>query len=293
MKNAKQILFIIPIFLLNITSVIAECKLNHTITQQGGFENLRDQYIASAKFGDAEAQFCLGKLYNSNITSNNGYSAKNYDEVFNLNIKNAIKWYTKSANQGYPDAQYSLASMYIHWVVDIDTAIKWKKLAARNGHNAAQYSLGEIYETGTSLFYKGEPVKTDIDQAIKWYKMSAKNNNINAVLSLAEIYFNDDTIKNNYRSALEYFNKTIEIDPRGGNAYLSYYYLGMMYENGFSLPRDYSMAYAYFNISSTYRHGELDWVIKAKNRLDSLESKMTPSQIERGQQWAREWNRKL
>ena len=62
--------------------------------------------------------------------------------------------------------------------------------------------------------------------------------------------------------------------------------LGFMYDNGWGVPKDYVLAYMWFNLSAT--NGDK---IGQKNR-DIVEKRMTPSQIEDAQRLAREWLKK-
>ena len=62
-----------------------------------------------------------------------------------------MEWYRKSAEQGDPRAQFSLANCYFHGhgvEEDATEVVKWMRKAAKQGHAGAQYDLGICYEDG-------------------------------------------------------------------------------------------------------------------------------------------------
>jgi hypothetical protein len=80
--------------------------------------------------------------------------------------KEAIKWYTKAAEQGYASAQYSLGIMYQS--KDYKEAFKWFTKAAEQGDASAQFALGEMY-------YKSEGVVENHIEAYKWFLLAEMN----------------------------------------------------------------------------------------------------------------------
>ena len=111
------------------------------------------------------------------------------------NQEEAVKWYRKSAEQGYADAQYNLAELLLS--KDGKEAFKWYQKAAKQGHAGAQDSLGLCYEdmdmeagAQNSLsflydelelereieidIYSGMGVETDSAKAVEWYRKAAE-----------------------------------------------------------------------------------------------------------------------
>ena len=82
----------------------------------------------------AEAQNNLGLMYEF------GHGVeKNYAE--------AVRWYTKAAEQGYASAQINLALIYLqgHGVKqDYAEALRWYTKAAEQGHAEAQYWVDKL-----------------------------------------------------------------------------------------------------------------------------------------------------
>jgi len=82
--------------------------------------------------------------------------------------KEAVKWYTKAAEQGNVDAQYNLGLMYNNGqgvIQDYKEAVKWYTKAAEQGNVDAQYNLGLMY-------YKGQGVPKDYVMAHMYWNIS-------------------------------------------------------------------------------------------------------------------------
>lgn len=82
-----------------------------------------------------------------------------------LNIKLALYYYTQSAKQNHPTAQFFLGILYYlgkYVDQDINKSINYFKLASKESYEANFY-LGVIYSNG-------EYVKPDIDEAIRYFK---------------------------------------------------------------------------------------------------------------------------
>ena len=59
----------------------------------------------------------------------------------------AVKWYRRSAERGYADAQFCLGVCYHHGIgigQDVDTALSWYRKAVAGGHKGAQQSIDKI-----------------------------------------------------------------------------------------------------------------------------------------------------
>jgi hypothetical protein len=90
--------------------------------------------------------------------------------------KQAVKWYTKAAEQGDAKAQHNLALMYdIGQGVpqDYKQAVKWYTKAAEQGHAGAQHNLALLYA-------KGQGVPQDNVYAHMWFNLAAANGQENA-----------------------------------------------------------------------------------------------------------------
>ena len=94
-----------------------------------------------------------------------------------------VRWYQKSAQQAYGNAQYNLAASYAHATgipQDFQQAAFWYHKAAEQGHALAQYSLGVSY-------YYGIGQQKNIIEAEKWLQQAAAQNEQQAIGLLKKI----------------------------------------------------------------------------------------------------------
>ena len=127
----------------------------------------------------------------------------------------AVKWFRKSAEQGFAEAQNSLGRCYYCGygvVLNSAEGIKWYLKAAEQGHADAQLSMGLIYEdkedyVNAAIFYQkaadqevaeaqyrlgncyefGHGVKQDMDKALEWYRKAAKLGNKYAIEEMVRL----------------------------------------------------------------------------------------------------------
>jgi len=90
-----------------------------------------------------------------------------YEEDATQDNEQAIKWWTKLAEQGYVKPQYRL-SVIFQAKQDNEQSLKWLTQAASNCHPLSQFLLGEKYRQGTG------GVKQDDKQAVKWLTRATK-----------------------------------------------------------------------------------------------------------------------
>ena len=75
-----------------------------------------------------------------------------------------------AAEQGLPEAQYNLGTMYALGQgvpEDLDAALHWYRSAAEQGNPAARYNLGLMHS-------KGHGVPIDFVKAVSWYRNAAE-----------------------------------------------------------------------------------------------------------------------
>jgi TPR repeat protein len=114
--------------------------------------------VKRAEAGNAPAQFSLGLCYQEG-------------EGVAKNEKEAISWYSKSAEQGNPLAQLKLARIHDHEFGfeprDMSKAFSFYQKAAQQNNPEAQARLGHCYANG-------EGVQKDEKEAFKWFRRSAE-----------------------------------------------------------------------------------------------------------------------
>ena len=123
-------------------------------------EKAGELFQKAAKYADkgiASAQFCRGMCY----LAGNGVEP---------DVREAVRWFHKSAEQDFADAQFMLGMVYMNGMNAIpqsdEEAVKWVRRAATLGHADAQYLLGEWYCTGTY-------VPADAAEGYRWIKLAA------------------------------------------------------------------------------------------------------------------------
>jgi Sel1 repeat len=145
---------------------------------------------------------------------------------------------------------------------------KTKELAEKGG-SLAQFNLGLCYDLG-------DGVPKDLVQAAKWYRKSAEQGNLNAQCALGNSYFRGEGVLKDSVEAVKWFRKAAE----QGDEYAQSS-LGLCYYEGDGVLKDTVEAYAYFNLAGITSE-------KVRGCRDTLEKKMTPSQIEAGQKRSKE-----
>ena len=111
-----------------------------------------------------------------------GYSYE-YGNGTERNYEKALEWYAKAAEQGNNCAQCNLGLMFEYGrgvPIGLATAFQWYKKSAESGWAVGKYRLGLCYETG-----KG--VAIDVEAARGWYKKAAYDGNEDAKKALLRL----------------------------------------------------------------------------------------------------------
>jgi uncharacterized protein len=188
-------------------------------------------------------------------------------------FETALREWTPLAKQGHVQAQYNLALMYDNGEgvpQDYKTAVKWYTLAAEKGDADAQYNLGVMYR-------KGDGVLQDDKTAVKWYTLAAEQGNADAQYNLGQMYRKGEGVPQDDKTAVKWY--TLAAEKGDADAQ---YNLGVMYVNGNGVIQDNAYAHMWWNIAAS--NGDKD---AGKNR-QTVAKEMTPSQLEKAQDLARE-----
>ena len=179
------------------------------ISEQEDLGNSEELY--SAGFKALKEKVKQGDLHYSNVL---GYAYR-FGIGTEENIKQAIKVFTPSAEQGNAMSLGHLSELYL----EQDKIEKAKQLmlkAAEKNNDVAQYNLGySIYEAGS-------------EESLYWLNRAAENNNLQAIMYLASYYHNQDIKK-----AIYYYQKGAELNDSQAMLELSY-----LYENGEGIEKD-------------------------------------------------------
>jgi TPR repeat protein len=243
----------------------------------------------AADQGYAPAQFHLGFIYEEGL----GVLEDKAE---------AMKWYRKSADQGFALAQEWLGMKYTGWPglprnqTEKDEGIMWLRKAADQGSANAQNALGGMY-------LEGHGVPRSSSEAVKWFRMSADQDHTQWQLGIRDFGFRQNYAEDlenfarrhlgiiyelglglpqNYAEAATWFRKAA--DRGDSDAQVE---LGKMYLEGRGVPQNYVLAHMWFNLAAAkeyndnYREGSL-------NR-ERTEKMMTPAQVTEAQKLAHEW----
>lgn len=157
------------------------------------YKKAYDIWKPLAEKGDARAQYELANLYD-------GYLYDDKNEMY--------KWYLKSANQGYTEAEGIMAYLYENGVdgflnIDIEKAIYWYERMAKKGNLEGIYNLGFLYQHGKKNY-----LSKDYTKAVKWYKIGANKGHKSSQRELANLYYSGNGVEMNKIKAYELWLKS-------------------------------------------------------------------------------------
>lgn len=155
---------------------------------------------------------------------------------------------------------------------DYATALReWRPLAEA-GDSVAQAALGFMY-------YDGEGVPQNFAQAYMWFLLAAEQGNVHAQTVLGVMYAEDGLgVSQDYAEAVKWYRLAAEQGYARAQSNL-----GVMYAKGRGVPQNYVQAHMWFNLAAAQGNEDA-----AKNR-DIVARTMTPADISKAQQMAREW----
>jgi len=175
-------------------------------------------------------------------------------------MQKAFSLYKKSAEQGYPPAQFAMGichEMGGHGVVqDGRKAAFWYEKAARQGHTKAQLNLGNLY------WFEDKGVLRNEQKAMDWWFVAAVNGEPEAQLYLAHRYFQISE-KNRDHGALAKAHYWYR-EAAGQGMASAQYALGVMYQTGRPMQKDMKAALHWYKKAAVQGHKE------AKKRLGEL-----------------------
>jgi TPR repeat protein len=223
---------------------------------------------------DSKTQYLLGQLFRSGVSVSE-------------DLEEALKWYTKAAEQGDAKAQYFIGIMYHlgHGVIqDLEKAAGFYLKAAEQGMAEAQYFIGQLYYFGQGViqdlekaadFYLkaaeqgmadaqaflgfmydvGRGIPQDKKKAIVWYTKASEQGNAEAQFRLGLLYVE----KKNYKKAFELYTEAAEQEHAAAQNNL-----GVMYESGRGVKRDATEAVKWYTEAAEQEHA------KAQNNLGAM-----------------------
>jgi TPR repeat protein len=264
---------------------------------------------SKADSGDEEAEYRLGKLYRTGEA----------EPLLHQDDVEAVKWYRKSAEQGYADAQVNLGLM-LHQGAggkkNDAEAIKWWRKAARQGNAGGEQVLGTAYYLGISvrqnytqaekwnrkaaeqdedhaeaalgvMYHRGVGVPKDGAKALYWWRKAAEKDNPIAQAYLGNAYHDGEGVPKDDATAVAFWRKAAEKGNVLGQAYL-----GRAYMYGWGVHADSVTGYMWFSIAlQGHRANEKDRTEIERTML-SYEMLMTNKQLEEAKMLAEQWRQK-
>ena len=170
MHGSVRLLISVGILLLPGIASAADLEAGLAAYFEGDYETCLAECQPLAEEGNADAQFCVGRLYA------NGFGVAMNDDL-------ALQWYGRAAEQGHGEALYSLGLMNANgWGVPMndEEAANWYQLAAEQGFVQAQTSLAKVYQNGRGL-------EEDFVEAYVWFHIAMQLGDFNAMYDRDEV----------------------------------------------------------------------------------------------------------
>ena len=149
-----------------------------------------------ADAGDAEAQYIVGMVYRLDVVKNTE------------NMKTAIEWIRKSAEQGYAAAQNSLGMLYVSGVGLAQSDMQgfgWVQKAANSNDAIAQYNLSMMYLAGIG-------VKADENKAFELAKKASDQKLVQAQVLLAGMMLDGRGARQDRNGALALYRQAAQTE---------------------------------------------------------------------------------
>ena len=189
MRGLFRFVFWVAFLLAPAILLAADLQKGLDAYNEADYETSLAECQPLADEGNAEAQFCVGRLYA------NGFGVPMDDAL-------ALKWYGLAAASGHAEAQFCLAVMHANgWGVPMNdvAAANYYRLAAEQGFMQAQTSLAFLYNHGTG-------VEQSRVTAYMWYDVAAKRGDTASESKAKELAekMSQDELLSAQKSALEW-----------------------------------------------------------------------------------------
>ncbi|HYM30752.1 MAG TPA: trypsin-like peptidase domain-containing protein [Candidatus Cybelea sp.] len=156
-----------------------------------------------------------------------------------------------------------------------DQAAIWLRKGADNGYPLAEELLGTLYENGYG-------VTKDYGEALKWHRKAADQKLSGAENSLGSMYATGRGVPRDFSESIKWFR----LAASHGN-FVALNNLGISYQAGYGVPRDNLAAYFWYTLAAAKLPANQN--VQAVRNRDMVEKLLTPEQISRAQEAARDW----
>ena len=188
-----------------------------------------------AERGNAEAMTCLAVDH---------MDLQNFDE--------AMRWFRKAADLGFPEAQYMLGSVYdgdYGKGVEKDSveAVRWYRLAADQGDATAQSALAAV--VWFSSAFKAESLTRSLAEKyaedLQWFLSVAEVGDGDVLLNVANLYSTGAGVPQDSTEALRWYRLAAD---KGNEEALCF--IGKMYATGDGVDQDFSEAKRWYQLAA-------------------------------------------
>ena len=239
-------------------TVLSCLSVQGQVVDSDTFAELR----ADADKGRADAQTLLGWCYSEG-------------KGVPRNQTEAVKWYTKAANQGNSGGQFRLGFHYISGIgveKNEKEGAQWLKKSAIQGNMEAQNTLANCYVGGIGV------EKSDAE-AVKWFLKAAEQGYADAQYNVGVAYGNGKIIEKNDSKSVEFYLKAAEQGHTKAQSDLA-----LMYIKGMrGLKINESEGYKWILIASVFGDEE------AKEKSTLVEKAISEESKNNGQKLAFDW----
>jgi len=222
----------------SLSKTLKKCPNNRCANSYiGGINFIKD--ISPA---DKIRQYEFGLLY----YHGEGSAKQNFIQAHN--------WFQKSAEQGFPPAQYKLGQMYNKAEgisQNLSQATQWFNkamlhyhTAAVQGNDQAQYQLGQMY-------YNGEGASSNFVLAEQWYRKAAEQGNAEAQYQLGQMYYEGKGVSQDFVKAKQWYHKSA---IQGSTE--AQHQLGKMYHDGEAVKKDLNQAAQWYRKAAISASGK-------------------------------------
>ena len=219
----------------------------------------REWFLKAAKQGYAVAQSNLAQHY----MLGSGASKLRSDKVENVKIEElpdggdidfgeAVKWFSRAADQGYPLAQMNLGGLYLEGRgVEQNTqlGVSWIRKAAEEDEPLAQFNMGWLY-------FDGKAVKQDYKTAYSWFSLSAENDWADGQLRAGKMLINGLGVEKDASRGFKWMLQAAE----NGNV-IAQYDVSICYFNGIGVEEDLGKCAKWSRAAAEKGHPEAQSII--------------------------------
>ena len=251
-----------------------------------------------AMAGHAKSEFYLAEMFASGlrfegrvIATASGVRVESFEEgliaaskdnprptVDAQSAQSAIRWYKYSSEHGNEDAAYALGMIYYEGTMvprDQSEASKWFHVwvekyreYAGGGNAVTEWKIGSALD-----------LAMDYVEAAKWYQKAADQQLPEAQLSLGLMFSDGHGVPQDYKLAVKWFHAAAQQGD-----FAAQFNLANLYVAGRGTPQDYVEAHKWYNLAAA-----ASGAAEAAKARDDLAAKMSPEQVAKAQDLARNW----